>query len=111
MTEAPFDPGLQPERTLLAWRRTALAVAVGFVVAGRLAAPVLGAGAIPVAVAGLLAAAACYLLATQRYRTAHDDLTAGTGSLTHGAVPIALLAGGVGALGIGCLCYVVRLAV
>lgn len=63
-----FDPGLQPERTELAWRRTALALAVGSLIALRL---------LPVAfdnimwvwagVTGLSAAALVWLMARKRY--------------------------------------------
>lgn len=70
-----FDPGLQPERTELAWRRTALALAVGSLIALRI---------LPVAfgnpwwmlagVAGLIGTGALFLGARQRYRTVSDTL-------------------------------------
>jgi uncharacterized membrane protein YidH (DUF202 family) len=69
-----FDPGLQPERTALAWRRTGLAVAVGAVAGARLLAAALGAAAVVVAVLGLALAALFLFGATRRARRAQDAL-------------------------------------
>lgn len=97
MTGAPggvFDTGLQAERTALAWQRTALAMAVGAVGAGRLAAPVLGAASLVLAGAGLLQALAVAVTAHRRYRAVHASLTA-HGDLTavrQAGVPIAGMA-------------------
>lgn len=64
-----FDAGLQPERTELAWRRTAIASAVGSLVALRLLPEAL---ADPwwslVGVAGLAASAGLLLAARHRHR-------------------------------------------
>ncbi|MGY1640793.1 DUF202 domain-containing protein [Geodermatophilus sp. SYSU D00703] len=88
-----FDAGLQAERTALAWRRTALALAVGAVGAGRLAAPVVGAVAVGLAGLGLVQAVSVAATAQRRYRTVHRSLTA-RGDLTAvraAGLPIAAL--------------------
>lgn len=63
------DPGLQPERTELSWRRTALALAVGSLVSLRLLPEALG-GAIWVlpGIFGLIAAGTLWIVARRRYR-------------------------------------------
>jgi len=90
---APLDPGLQPERTELAWRRTALAIAVGSLIALRV---------LPVTfddpwwvmggIAGLLVAAAIWLLARRRIRLVGVVLAReGNRARMPGAAPLAAL--------------------
>jgi uncharacterized membrane protein YidH (DUF202 family) len=69
-----FDAGAQAERTALAWRRTALGVAVGGVVALRVTGPVLGAAAAIVAVVGSLLAAGVWWVTGRRYRAVQRSL-------------------------------------
>ncbi len=65
---APRDPGLQPERTELSWRRTLLALAVGSLVSVRVLAELLGDWAIATGLGGVAAAAALWILARRRHR-------------------------------------------
>ncbi|MGV8967560.1 MAG: DUF202 domain-containing protein [Cellulomonas sp.] len=65
---AASDPGLQPERTALAWRRTALALMVGPVVAARLLVPELGAVAVVAAAGGLVLGVSVAISSTGRHR-------------------------------------------
>jgi putative membrane protein len=56
------DPGLQPERTALAWQRSALALAVATIVVGRLTFEAAGALALIVVFLGLAHTAALFVL-------------------------------------------------
>ena len=99
MTDSPFDPGLQPERTLLAWRRTALSLAVASAIGMRLTITDFGGLAIFVGTVGIVLSVAAYIGADARYRRAHRTLTEsaslsiGGTSLTAVALSSILLAG------------------
>lgn len=67
-----YDQGLQPERTELAWRRTALAIAIGSLVSMRVLPVMLGfAGWIALGVVGLVASALLWIAARSRYRAVY----------------------------------------
>jgi uncharacterized membrane protein YidH (DUF202 family) len=105
--DAPFDPGLQPERTLLAWRRTCLALAVGSAVGTRFTAGLLGPTAVVVGLAGLGLSAFAYAAASARYRRTHGTLTSDAAVLTTGALPMIAVTVTAFAVGIGALLFVV----
>lgn len=80
-----YDPGLQPERTLLAWRRTCLALAIVSAGVARYAGDTVGlVGSAAVGAGGVLGAGWAYVRATRRYRHVHarlirEDTLAGDG--------------------------------
>jgi len=69
-----FDPGLQPERTSLAWRRTGLALTVASLLSVRVLPVVLGPWATVPAVLGLVAALTVLVLAHRRQRVLQHAL-------------------------------------
>lgn len=94
-----WDPGLQPERTHLAWRRTALSVAAGSLIAMRVLPVTFGdAWWIAPGVLGVLAAAGIWALGEARYRQFQRRVAAGD-PLSAGGGRLLLLAGFVTAVG------------
>lgn len=108
-----FDPGLQPERTELAWRRTALALGAGSLIALRLLPVAFGHPAWAFGgVAGLVAAAVLWLSARRRYRAVNDVLgREGERGVLPGASMIAALAALALAIGFVSLAVVIAIAV
>jgi uncharacterized membrane protein YidH (DUF202 family) len=102
-----FDSGLQPERTALAWRRTALTLAVGSILSFRLLAPVIDVWSIPVGVAGLLLSATTWMLAGRRARRVQAALMSPAEPLPGGGLPLLLTLVVTGAAVLGLL-YTVR---
>ncbi|MFK3676236.1 DUF202 domain-containing protein [Microbacterium sp. NPDC090218] len=96
-----YDPGLQPERTELAWRRTALAIAIGSLVSLRIFPFVLPLGAeawglAPGAI-GLVAACVLWFAARRRQLRVTAVLTgAATGPTPGGGLLLVLTVFGMG---------------
>lgn len=98
---ALYDPGLQPERTELAWRRTALAVAIGSLLSLRVLPlalpPSIEAWGFAPGLVGLLAACGLWLSARRRQLRVSAVLTGiSTGEAPGGAMLLALTALGTG---------------
>ena len=87
---ALFDPGLQPERTTLAWRRTTLALGVGALVYARVASATVGGWAWALAAVGVAAAIMVAIGAARRHRSTYRSLTSGDSALPDGVLPAAL---------------------
>jgi uncharacterized membrane protein YidH (DUF202 family) len=71
----PFDPGLQPERTALAWRRTGLALTAGSLIALRVLPHALGTWALLPVGLGVVLSVLVLVASHQRYRDHHHRLT------------------------------------
>ncbi len=100
----PFDVGLQVERTALSWRRTALSLAVGSLVALRLLPVWLhGAGWIVPGMIGLVASAALWMISRRRHDAFMSQIGRRESPRIGGAFAMAAVAVGVactGALGL-----------
>ncbi|WP_219819747.1 DUF202 domain-containing protein [Pseudoclavibacter sp. RFBB5] len=70
-----FDPGLQPERTALAWQRTILSLAVASTACVRVGGAALGVDAALLGLLSVLSVVAClYSLSRSRYRRVCREL-------------------------------------
>jgi uncharacterized membrane protein YidH (DUF202 family) len=104
--EGVYDPGLQTERTLLAWRRTCLAFGVASLVAMRFTVEPAGVLAVFAGIVGAGLAVAAYVAAAIGYRRANTALRR-TGSLDRGGAPMVLATAAALVLGAACAAYLI----
>ena len=90
MTGPLFDPGLQPERTDLAWRRTTISIGIGAIVALRVLPGTLGAWAISVGLAGVALAPLLWVLARAPAQKTRQALLHKNGPLPGGGILLLL---------------------
>lgn len=102
----PYDPGLQPERTLLAWRRTCLSFAVASILVARYTIEEFGFIGLLLGVASAGLAVAAYVSASVGYRRVHDALHS-HGRTGEDGLPFLLATLAVLALGAAAAAYLV----
>lgn len=96
-----FDAGLQPERTALAWRRTALSLALGALVCVRLLPALLGDPFwTALGFVGVAGAIAMWMTGERRYRAFYQDRVPRPHT-PFGAWPLLITAAGTVLLGLG----------
>ncbi|WP_427017309.1 DUF202 domain-containing protein [Pseudarthrobacter sp. P1] len=76
-----FDPGLQPERTGLAWQRTCLGLLAGSLASMKVLPPILGPWSLLLAFAGVLESSLLLFVVRCRYLRQHHSLTTLDGQL------------------------------
>lgn len=89
MTDTVFDKGLQPERTLLAWRRTCLSFAIASLILTRYTADAFGAAGVLLGLAAAGLAVGAYVTSSVGYRRVHASLNR-TGHTGRGGAPFLL---------------------
>ena len=107
MSVPRYDDGLPPERTLLSWRRTALAIAGGGAVGARVLSEQVGPVSYAIGLAVVAVALVAYLVAHRAYGRAVVEMVHGSGLAPSPGVPVAALAAACLLLGVGGLAFVV----
>lgn len=87
-----MDPGLAPERTALAWQRTALSIIFGTLLLARLT--VAQIGIVAILVVGVSVPLALWVYAESRRRYRGDSLDVSSGGRTTLAIAVATILGG-----------------
>jgi putative membrane protein len=104
----PLDPGLQPERTNLAWRRTALSLLVWSLAALRILPAIFGWWAASIALVGMAFSIVAFVTARRRYSQQSNMLALSNDSSSRvGAAVIAGAAALAATLGIMALLIVI----